>query len=65
MLERRWRCRRRLLYIGLGVSSLPCGLILVYGGWAGWLDMHLGGRLGRRGGLLLSYKRLAGSPVVG
>lgn len=31
MLERRWRCRRRLLYVGLGVSCSPLGLILVYG----------------------------------
>lgn len=33
-------------------------------GWAGWRDIDLGGRLWRREGLLLSCRRLGGSPAV-
>lgn len=31
MLERRWRCRRRLLYIALGVSCFSLGLNFIHG----------------------------------
>lgn len=65
MLDSRWRCRRRLLCVGLGVSSMSYGLVLVHEGWVGWWDMDLGGQLGRRGGLRLSCRRLGGNPAGG